>query len=82
MRTALALNFDAWVGAIEQCLTAAAKRASAKFDTRGLAEFVLTTMEGAVRSGYKAAEALSSRAEKPKAFLLQDLPATGFMRLV
>jgi squalene-associated FAD-dependent desaturase len=40
------------------------------------------TMEGAVRSGYKAAEALSSRAEKPKAFLLQDLPATGFMRLV
>jgi squalene-associated FAD-dependent desaturase len=40
------------------------------------------TMEGAVRSGYKAAEALSSRAGKPEAFLVQDLPATGFMRLV
>jgi zeta-carotene desaturase len=40
------------------------------------------TMEGAVRSGYKAAEALSSRAEKPETFLVPDLPATGFMRLV
>jgi zeta-carotene desaturase len=40
------------------------------------------TMEGAVRSGYKAAEALSSRAGKPDVFLVQDLPATGFMRLV
>ncbi|HKW76680.1 MAG TPA: hydroxysqualene dehydroxylase HpnE [Terriglobales bacterium] len=35
------------------------------------------TMEGAVRSGYLAAEALSG-----KTFLAQDLPANGFMRLV
>jgi squalene-associated FAD-dependent desaturase len=40
------------------------------------------TMEGAVRSGYKAAEALSAQAEKPGTFLVQDLPAEGFMRFV
>jgi squalene-associated FAD-dependent desaturase len=40
------------------------------------------TMEGAVRSGYKAAEALSAQAQKPERFLVPDLPATGFMRLV
>jgi len=34
------------------------------------------TMEGAVRSGYDAAEALSGRK-----FLVSDLPAKGFMRL-
>jgi uncharacterized protein with NAD-binding domain and iron-sulfur cluster len=34
------------------------------------------TMEGAVRSGYDAAEALSG-----KKFLISDLPAKGFMRL-
>ncbi len=35
-----------------------------------------STMEGAVRSGYGAAEALSGRK-----FLVSDLPAKGFMRL-
>jgi zeta-carotene desaturase len=34
------------------------------------------TMEGAVRSGYAAAETLSGRT-----FLVPDLPAKGFMRL-
>ena len=40
-----------------------------------------STMEGAVRSGHLAAEALTRAAGKPKQFLLPDLPATGFMRL-
>jgi len=41
------------------------------------------TMEGAVRSGYLAAEALARAARHPDArFLSSDLPATGFMRLL
>ncbi len=40
------------------------------------------TMEGAVRSGYLAAEAVSSPAEEPVRFLQPDLGATGFMRLL
>jgi zeta-carotene desaturase len=39
------------------------------------------TMEGAVRSGYLAAEALSSAARKPQRYLAPDLPPRGFMRL-
>ena len=40
------------------------------------------TMEGAVRSGYLAAEALACAAGlNPSRFLSPDLPATGFMRL-
>jgi squalene-associated FAD-dependent desaturase len=40
------------------------------------------TMEGAVRSGYLAAEAVASAAGLTEAkFLLRDLPARGFMRL-
>jgi zeta-carotene desaturase len=39
------------------------------------------TMEGAVRSGYIAAEQLTAHAGTPKRFISPDLPATGFMRL-
>ncbi len=39
------------------------------------------TMEGAVRSGYLAAEALSRAAGEPASFVQADLPARGFMRL-
>jgi len=39
------------------------------------------TMEGAVRSGYQAAEALVRSVGRGDKFLLRDLPATGFMRL-
>jgi zeta-carotene desaturase len=40
------------------------------------------TMEGAVRSGYLAAQALTRAAGiKDKSFLVPDLPASGFMRL-
>ena len=40
------------------------------------------TMEGAVRSGYMAAEAVSQAAGKPAHFMQADLPATGLMRLL
>jgi len=39
------------------------------------------TMEGAVRSGYLAAEAVTRQAGNPKVFLVPDLQGTGFMRL-
>jgi squalene-associated FAD-dependent desaturase len=39
------------------------------------------TMEGAVRSGYLAAESLTRAAGNPGLFLSADLPATGLMRL-
>ena len=40
------------------------------------------TMEGAVRSGYLAAEELTRAAGNPRNFLLADLPAEGLMRLL
>jgi len=39
------------------------------------------TMEGAVRSGYLAAEAVTSSLDRPKKCLVADLPAQGMMRL-
>ena len=39
------------------------------------------TMEGAVRSGYLAGQALTRLAGRPATFLAPDLPATGLMRL-
>ncbi len=40
-----------------------------------------STMEGAVRSGYLAAEALTKAAGDPQKFLRPDLPPQGLMRL-
>ncbi|MGA8430306.1 MAG: hydroxysqualene dehydroxylase HpnE [Candidatus Sulfotelmatobacter sp.] len=39
------------------------------------------TMEGAVRSGYLAAQSLTRAANRPAKFLSPDLPASGLMRL-
>lgn len=39
------------------------------------------TMEGAVRSGYKAAEAIAKAAGNSQAFLKPDLPPAGLMRI-
>ena len=41
-----------------------------------------STMEGAVRSGRLAAEAVASAAGDQRRFLTADLPAAGFMRLI
>jgi hypothetical protein len=38
-------------------------------------------MEGAVRSGYLAAEALTESLGQPQAFVVADLPAAGLMKL-
>lgn len=40
------------------------------------------TMEGAIRSGYLAAEALAESKGKPQKFIVADLPATGFAKLI
>ena len=48
VRDLLAANFRAWTGAIEKCLAAAGDRLPPGLDRTALAEFVLTTMEGAV----------------------------------
>lgn len=48
VRAALVANFDAWVDAVEACLDAAADRLPADLDRRGLAQGVLTVMEGGV----------------------------------
>ncbi len=48
VRTLLADNFTGWFQAIEQCLNDVADRLPEHIDRRGLALFVLTTMEGAV----------------------------------
>jgi len=39
------------------------------------------TMEGAVRSGYIAAEAITGQLGRPQEFLVADLPSTGLMKL-
>ncbi|HWF02355.1 MAG TPA: hydroxysqualene dehydroxylase HpnE, partial [Candidatus Angelobacter sp.] len=40
------------------------------------------TMEGAVRSGYLAAEALTQGLAQPQKFMVADLPATGLAKLI
>jgi zeta-carotene desaturase len=41
-----------------------------------------STMEGATRSGYLAAQAVATAAGRPTRFLQPDLPATGLVRLL
>jgi len=48
VRELLAQNFTAWTKAIGNCLTEGAERLPAGTDIQGLAEFILTTMEGGV----------------------------------
>jgi AcrR family transcriptional regulator len=48
VRELLAANFNAWTDAVHECLVDAGDRLPSDLDRRELAEFVLTTMEGAV----------------------------------
>lgn len=48
IRELLAGNFANWVAAVEQCLDDAGNRLPPDTDRHALAEFVLTTMEGAI----------------------------------
>ncbi len=48
VRALLAANLDAWVMAIEACLDAAGDRLPPEIDRRGLAQLVLSVMEGGV----------------------------------
>ena len=48
IRDLLQINFTNWIAAIEACLEEAGDRLPADIDRRALAEFILTTMEGAI----------------------------------
>ncbi len=48
IRDLLQINFTNWIAAIETCLEEAGDRLPADTDRRALAEFILTTMEGAI----------------------------------
>src|SRR5215212_7913282 len=48
VRNLLAANFDAWVDAVEKCLTEAERRFPADTDLRATAELALNVMEGGV----------------------------------
>src|SRR5271166_5642862 len=48
VRELLSVNFEGWVGHVKSCLDAAGERLPADADTKQLATFVLTTMEGGV----------------------------------
>ena len=48
VREMLSVNFDGWVRHVKGCLDAARSRLPAGTDTKALATFVLTTMEGGV----------------------------------
>lgn len=48
VREALAANFAAWTGAIAGCLDAAGSRLPVDLDRPGLAQLILTVMEGGV----------------------------------
>jgi TetR/AcrR family transcriptional repressor of nem operon len=48
VRALLALNFDGWTAAVEQCLADAGARIPRDVNRKELASFVLTVMEGAV----------------------------------
>ncbi len=48
VRELLAVNFDGWVAAIEECFAEAGSRLPRDFDRHALAVFTLTTMEGGV----------------------------------
>ncbi|MFN2099696.1 TetR/AcrR family transcriptional regulator [Altererythrobacter sp. MF3-039] len=48
IRELLQVNFDNWIDAVERCLFEAREQIPADTDRRALAEFILTTMEGAI----------------------------------
>lgn len=48
VRALLAANFEAWVAAVRTCLDAAASRFPPEVDRQGLAQLVLSVMEGGV----------------------------------
>jgi TetR/AcrR family transcriptional regulator, transcriptional repressor for nem operon len=52
VRELLAANFQAWTDAVHECLLEADRRLPDALDRLSLAEFVLTTMEGAVMQAH------------------------------
>ena len=48
IRELLQVNFENWIGAVEECLVEAGDRLPPDTDRHALAEFILTTMEGGI----------------------------------
>jgi TetR/AcrR family transcriptional repressor of nem operon len=85
VRERLAANFDAWIGAIEECLAAAGERLPADCDRGELAAFVLTTMEGGVMQArtYRKIDSFDGAVRQLRAYfdrLLREADSTGSAR--
>ena len=72
VRVLLAQNFDQWTRFVEQCFVAAGPRLPASLDRRALAQFTLTTMEGAVMLSrtYRTLEAFDNAAKMLRAHVM------------
>ncbi len=71
VRERLALNFSAWTAAVRECLAAAGDRLPDDADVDALAQFVLTTMEGAVMLArtYRTAAPFDDAVSQLRAYL-------------
>lgn len=79
VRELLARNFEAWVTAIKDCLDAARPRWPASLNRRELAEFILTTMEGAVMQArtYRDIKRYDSSVKQLRAYIDSLLAQTS-----
>lgn len=71
VRERLATNFSAWTEAIKECLDAASERLPSDIDNKALAQFVLTTMEGAVMQArtYRSLEPFDASTDQLRKYL-------------
>jgi TetR/AcrR family transcriptional regulator, transcriptional repressor for nem operon len=82
VRELLAGNFEAWVKAIKDCLDAARTRLPASLNRRELAEFILTTMEGAVMQArtYRDIKRYDNSVRQLRAYVDSLLASTSHSR--
>jgi TetR/AcrR family transcriptional regulator, transcriptional repressor for nem operon len=82
VRELLAKNFEAWVMAIKDCLDAALARLPVSLNRRELAEFILTTMEGAVMQArtYRDIKRYDNSVKQLRAYVDSLLASTSHSR--
>jgi len=73
VREKLALNFDRWVAAVEECLLEAGGRLPRDVNRTDLARFILTTMEGGVMQSrtHRTTEAFDASVRMLRRFFVQ-----------
>lgn len=71
VRELLVANFSAWTDAIKECLAAAPERLPPDIDRKALAQFVLTTMEGAVMQArtFRSLEPFDASVDQLRSYL-------------